>query len=303
MEPMGLDDILKGVERPALTPEPKAEAPAPTTEAKAEPAAAEPAKVAPEKPTSRRVQHRDKEQGAQGRERDAATGQYAPKTEAKEAPKEEPKIEAKVEPKAEAKEEFTPKEKAFLRAAEEERRKRQDLERQLAAATAAPKAAPAPTEKKTFWDDPEGALEAHRAEFQTAIQRTRLETSEAIARSRYPDFQDNLNQFIEISKDNPALYHQMMRSPDPAEFAYRTGKNHKEVAEAGSIDAIKKRVEDETRVKVEAEVREKVKKEEEARRATVAALPGSLSNVTGTSSNSARPSWGGPTSLDNILKP
>ena len=128
--------------------------------------------------------------------------------------------------------------------------------------------------------------------------------AEAIARSRHPDYQENLNAFLKIAHGNQPLYHQMLQAQDPAEFAYSMGKNQRELADVGNLDALKKRVEGETRVKVEAEIREKMKKEDEARKATVAALPGSLSNVTGASSGaSARPSWSGPTPLDNILKP
>ena len=88
-----------------------------------------------------------------------------------------------------------------------------------------------------------------------------------------------------------------MQAPDPAEFAYRTGKNYMELQQAGNIDALRAKIESEVRMKLEAEMKAK----DEARKAELAAIPPSLSNAQSAPGNKAV--WGGPPSLDNILKP
>lgn len=87
-----------------------------------------------------------------------------------------------------------------------------------------------------------------------------------------------------------------MQAPDPAEFAYRTGKNYMELQQAGNIDALRAKIESEVRVKLEAELKAK----DEARKAEIAAIPPSLSNAQGAPANKVV--WDGPPSLDNILK-
>ena len=262
---------------------------------------------------SKRTQHRDKEMEARGLVRDPATGQFLKKDEqAKAEPspdaKAEPlaeKTEVKQEVKAEKKEEeFSPKERAFMKAMEEERKKRQELERKLheiAAQQQKPAAQPDPNAPKTFWDDPEGALQRHQQQTQALLVNTKLNMSEAIARRNHADFQEKAEIFGEMVKANPVIYQQMLNQLDPAEFAYQTAKQHKEMSEIGNIDEYRKKIEAETRARVEKEMREKMDAEARARAAEAARLPGSLTNVPGTAPAS-RPVWGGPTPLDSILK-
>lgn len=268
----------------------KAPPPEPTP---AEPAA-EPAEPAVDDRHNRKRQHRAKELTAQGR--DPETGQYIPKAEpepAKVEPKAEPVAAA---PAAPAQPEFTEREKAFLRTAEEERRKRQELERRYAQ----PQPPAPPTEPaKTFWDDPEGVFTKHRQEIQQVAAQTKLQTAEMIARTKYQDFDQEVAVFSEMAQTMPGLAQQCFASPDPAEFAYRTGKAHRELKEAGGLDQLRAKIQAEERAKVEAEW--KAKKEAEAAELSRqrAALPPSLSEVRGGSQN--RVAWTGPTPLDSIL--
>lgn len=244
--------------------------------------------------TSTRKQLQAKEWAAQGR--DPATGQFLPKE--KETPKEEPKVEAK-EPKQEPKrEEFTEKERAFLRAAEEERRKRQELERRLAELE---KPKQPEGEKKTFWDDPEGHLKTFEQSLEQRLSQremnVKLTTAEAIARTKYKDFDDNIQVFAGLLQQTPGLREAWLASPDPAEFAYRAGQRTKMLTEAGSIDELRERIEKETRAKLEAEYKAKQAELEKQR----AALPGSLSDVRGASTRQ-QPVYTGPTPLEDILK-
>lgn len=268
---MDLDDVLKEETPAEAPPETPVEAPE-------------------EGYTSRKRQLQEKEWAAQGR--DPKTGQFIPKEE----PKEEPK-EVKAEPKEEPKrEEFTDKERAFLRAAEEERRKRQELERRLADLEK-PKTE---TEKKTFWDDPEGHLkgweQALEQKFTQREMNVKLQTAEAIARTKYKDFDANIEVFAGLLQTTPGLREQWLASPDPAEFAYRAGQGNRMLSEAGSIDALREKIEKETRAKLEAEFKAKNEQLEKQR----AALPGSLSDVRGASTRQA-PVFTGPTPLEDIL--
>lgn len=287
-----LDDDYKP-EPPAAveTPEPSAEAPAAVTTERAQ---------------SRKSAHQEKEFAAQGLTRDPDTGQFAKKDA---APQEQkpvdgtlssaaavPPAPAVAAPAAPAAEQMTAKEAAFLRAAQEERGKRQELERRLAALEAGKPQEPA----KTFWDDPEGALARHKQEIEGVVTSTRLSTAEAIARGKYPDFDAKIETFKEVLTQTPGVYQQWMQSPDPAEFAYRMGKNHQELQQAGSIDGLRAQITKETEVRVRAQIEAELKVKAEAAAKERAALPSSLSDARGTTVN--RPVWNGPTPLEDILK-
>jgi len=130
------------------------------------------------------------------------------------------------------------------------------------------------------------------------LQReTRLQTAEVIARSKYPDFDEKIAVFGEVLQQNPVLHAQWLQSPDPAEFAYRAGKNHKELQEAGDIDSLRAKIEKETRIKIEAEMKAKAEELEKER----AKIPPSLSDVRGATTQATRPVWNGPTPLNDIL--
>ena len=210
-----------------------------------------------------------------------------------------PKVEVKpAETAKPVQEELTPKERAAFAKAADETRKRQALEIRIRELEA--KQAPASTEPpKTFWDDPEGALNRQKQEVQSAIVSTKLQTSEAIARSRHKDFDEKVAKFGELAQSTPGLAQQMISAPDPAEFAYRTAANHIALQEAGGLDAMRQKIEEETRVKVRAELEVELKDKADALAKERAALPGSLSDAP--SKGNIRPVWSGPTAMDDIL--
>lgn len=286
---MDLNEVLNDEPEAPVAEAPPVEVPA--TEEKAE--TAEKAEY-----SNRRRDLQRKEWAAQGR--DPETGQFIPKP--KEEAKEEPKAEVKEEPKPEVKqepkrEEFTEKERAFLRAAEEERRKRQELERRLAELEKPKQEG----EKKTFWDDPEGFLRAHDQQIEQKLTQremnAKLATAEAIARVKYKDFDDNIQEFAQALQATPGLRDSWLAAPDPAEFAYRFGERTKMIREAGSLDSLREKIEKETRAKLEAEYKAK-QKELDAQRE---ALTPSLSDVRGAAKRE-QPVYTGPTPLDDILK-
>lgn len=298
-EQLSMDEILGGTKLATKesAPEPKVETPA----------AAAPKEPAPEPKVERVKSIKDewaeKENEAQGRVRDPTTGQFVakpePKAEVKEEPKPEPKPEVKAAP---VQEELTPKEKAAFAKAADETRKRQALERQIAEMQAQARPAVDPNAPaKTFWDDPEGALARQKQEIHQAIVGTRLQTSESIARSRHEDFDEKVIVFTDLAKNTPGLVQQMMSAPDPAEFVYRTAKSHKELQEAGGIDALREKITAETEVKIRAKIEDELKAKAAVLAKERAALPGSITDVQSKGPN--RQVWGGPTSMSEILKP
>lgn len=299
---MSLEGILSG-EKPAPR-EPVAEKPMPEIPALGDTPLPEQPKI--ERPVSRKVAMRDKEQLAQGRVRDPETGQYTkieskPEEPAKpEAPKEPVKAEEPAKPavpSAAPQQEFTEKEKAFLRAAQEERGKRQELERRLAAM----EAAKGPAEPaKTFWDDPEAALKAHEDRIRQEATNARLGMAEFTARQRHPDFDEKVAKFAEIIQGTPGLHQQWLASPDPAEFAYTIAKNHMELQQVGSMEEMRAKIERETEARVRTKIEAELKAKADIMARDRAAIPPSLSDAR-SSGPANRPVWNGPTPLDSIL--
>lgn len=276
---MELVDILSGAE-------PKAPEPAPVEAIPAAPVAA------PEIPAER-------PRGADGK----FVG------EPKDEPKPEPKAEPKAEPKEPPKEELTAKEKAFLRAAQEERGKRQQIEAELAQLRqAAQPQQPQPQQPQpAFLDDPDGALQRFEAgidqRINQAVTTTRVQTCEAMARSRHADYDEKVVIFGNMCKDpqyGKTYFQAAMAAPDPAEYVYNTLKQLQERHEweqAGGAEGMRAKLEKDLRTKWEAEQALK----EKEKQALAEALPGSLSEVQGQGMRSA-PVWSGPSPLADILK-
>lgn len=273
---MDLDDVLSGKEP---------EAPPPVEEQ----TVAEVREEGRQKRRDFQEKELDARAAGEGKVRDPVTGQFKSKEEPE--VKAEPKVEVKPPPQ-----EMTEKERGFLRGLEEERRKRQDLERQIAELR---KPAEKTEEKKTFWDDPEGHFKTFEQRIAQRESALAMNVSERLARSKYQDFDANIEVFAEILRTpaGPGIHQQFINAPDPAEFAYRLGKHTKEVRDAGSIDDLRAKIEKETRTKIEAEYKQKQEELEKKREA----IPPSLSDVRG-GGNKAAPAWGGPPSLDDILK-
>lgn len=213
-------------------------------------------------------------------------GKFAPKA------KEE---SAKADP---PKQDFSEREKAFLARATEETRKRQQLEQRLKELEAKPK-----EPEKTFWEDPDGAIKNQKEAHQETINEVnrllvtqKMQISEYNARKQYPDFDDKINEFAVALQETPGLQEQWLSSIDPAEFAYKAGKNRIEYKELGSLDAVKAKMELEIRQKIEAEYKKKAEDAAKEREN----LPPSLSDVSGVPGQS-RAVWGGPTPFGNIL--
>lgn len=248
----------------------------------------EPERMIEEKTPKQMLREKETEAREAGKPR-TEDGKFAPKEEPATKP-EPPKVE---EPAKVEQQQMTAKEKALLQAATDERRKRQELEARLAAMEK-PKEEP-----KQFWDNPDAALSEIRQEIAGVALNTRLNTAETIARSKYQDFDEKVGVFAEIMQQNPSIHGQWLNSPDPAEFAYKMAKNHQQLEQLGGIDAMRQKIEADTRAKVRAEIEAEYKAKAEEDAKTRAALPRSLSDARGTQANPTV--WAGPTSLDDIL--
>jgi hypothetical protein len=134
-----------------------------------------------------------------------------------------------------------------------------------------------------------------------ATLSTKVQTSESIARSRYPDYDEKFAVFSQMVQEAPHLAEQAFASSDPAEFAYKTAKMQKDLQDAGGIEQMRSRVEAELKAKIKAELEAEWTKREAELKKQREELPGSLTDVPGKGAPN-RPVWSGPTSLDDILK-
>ena len=261
-----------------------------------------------ERVKSLQKEHLAKEYEAQGR--DPETGQFVPKElETKEAAPTEPE-KAKEPPKVE----LTEKEKALLARANDETRKRQELERRLAVSeqerlkvAKTQQTVAEPQQLTAFYDNPDAALQQQKSELVQLKQditnelvQTKLQISEDFARQRHPDYADKIPIFGELLKTTPGLYQQWMASPDMAEFAYKIAKHHQDVQQVGGLDNLLKKKEEEITARVRKEIEAEVAKKEADKQKLAESLPRTLSDVRGT--NQQTPVWGGPTPLSSILK-
>ena len=160
-------------------------------------------------------------------------------------PKMEPMPEAKPEPQtgelvvaeappAPAKEEKPQGDWILRKAVEDERRKRQELERKVAefeARLAQPKQEPPPPPD---WDiDPRTAAERLQFEIQEQLYRTRVEMASELMRERHADFDEIVGIAVEKAQANPMLHRQIVTSPNPAKMAYEIGRKMKFLNEIG----------------------------------------------------------------------
>jgi hypothetical protein len=193
------------------------------------------------------------------------------------------------------------------RALQDERSKRQQLEAELAQlrqqyAQPQPQAQQAQEQgPPDRWEDPDGydqwligqAAQAARAEAHETYQRQRIEASAIEAMQRIPDYQEKIQVFEQMAAANPALMQEMIRQPNPAEYAYNMAKTQVDIQQYGGIDGL-----------INARVQEALKAQQPANLADVASrLPSAPPSISSDRSVGARsgPAWGGPTPLSEIL--
>lgn len=171
------------------------------------------------------------------------------------------------------------------KAAEEAERKAKGLEQAIAAVRQKVREQPQPS----FNEDPQAFVERVRQEMQEQVKLVRIETAQAAARARHADYDEMEGVFASLAEQNPYLVAQLQQAQDPAEFAYKTAKFHREMeAAGGSIDALRERIAAEVRAEQQAKFQ-----------ATAQSLPKTLAGAVGQGRSSANV-YTGPTSLDDI---
>lgn len=198
------------------------------------------------------------------------------------------------------------------KAHEDERRKRQQLEAELAeikaqmAAKQQPETPPDdPLSEDKFYADPIGTIRKLNELNEQAALRNRVELSEAFARKQYADYDEAITAFAEAARFDPQLQAIAKTSPAPALFAYEQGKR---IAEARKLQAtdpaeLRASIEAEVRAKIEAEYAAKAKAEADKQAAVAAASRPSLTQARDQGGRFAPPPFAGPTPLEHILPP
>lgn len=153
------------------------------------------------------------------------------------------------EPKPEAKPELT---KADVAAIIDERRKRQELQKELEQLRQQQ-----PQKQKTdIFENPDAAIEERLRERLTPLESTIFNLQVELAKSKMPDFDDAAKAFFTHAQNDPVLMHQADTAPDQFAFIYREGKRLQELGDVGG-DIVK------YREKVTAESRAEIAKRDE----------------------------------------
>lgn len=118
--------------------------------------------------------------------------------------------------------------------------------------------------------------------------------AEMRARDRYQDYDETVEHFKVAAGANQFILQELMKADDPAEYAYRVGK---QVQEAQGIGQAPSR--EQMRAEIEAEIREKLKAELGLPATRQAPSTLAAERSVGTRSG---PAWTGPTPLGDLLK-
>jgi hypothetical protein len=127
--------------------------------------------------------------------------------------------------------------KGLRAAATAERKKRQEIEQELAQVRQmlAQQPPPQEEEKPFLGDEYEQRFTETKTEFQQALTQQKLELSEAIARERYEDFDAKLDTFKEMLKADPNLYNRMVGQGNPAGWMYKQASEFEQMQKLKEI--------------------------------------------------------------------
>lgn len=213
------------------------------------------------------------------------------------APKEEKGVETAAEPE-QAAEPVPPTEqsqqlpKEEFAALKDERRKRQELERRLAAIEQQTRAPEPP--RADFWDDPQQFMgqfgEQLLQQWEQRQQIQRIDASEQAARARHNDYDEAYAVFEQAVRLNPSLAYELAQASDPGEFAYAKGRAAMAIQSVGSLDELRAQI----RAELEAEARAVVQPRQTLSLPSTTAADGSVGGRSG-------PEWSGPKPLGQIL--
>ena len=212
-------------------------------------------------------------------------------------------------PEPEAKEETPPEPQSddpwTKTAVLEERRKRQELERQVAELQKANQPQePIPDQ----FDDPEGYAEYQENRFKSVEQSVdekifndRLNASEFHVRQSVDEaeLERNVRAFEEAARKNPVLVHEAKNHPSPWHYMNEAGKAELERQQLGDPVAFAAKVREEAVKEAEAKIAEQVDKR--LKEALAQHLPKSLADEQTEGERTPVNTFEGPTPLNSIL--
>lgn len=225
---------------------------------------------------------------------ESAKAEPAPPAEAPkvEAPVAEPEIKsdlardeagrfAKTEAKVEEKPPIT---KADVAAIIDERRKRQELERELAQLRQQN-----PKPKTDIFENPDVAINERLNDQLSPLRNQIFELQLQLAKTQMPDFDDAVMAFLKKAEHDPVLKHQADTAPNELQFIYREGLRLKEL---GDVDGDIRKYREKVTAEVTAKLSERdqevatLKSQIEAltkAQAELSAIPRSLNQIRGSS--------------------
>lgn len=116
----------------------------------------------------------------------------------------------------------------------DERRKRQELERQLAELQASKseekKAAP------DVFEDQDGFNNHIQNTIQSETLRIKIEMSQELMREKYPEYDEMELEFVDLAKQDSSLWKKMQSSAMPAKFVVETVKKAEKLKQMENID-------------------------------------------------------------------
>ena len=178
-----------------------------------------------------------------------------------------------------------------------ERRKRQELERELETLRAQfqqlsnpPAPAPDMFENPEGWQGHFGQQVTQSAVSHASMNAT-LNTSEMLCRDKFDDFDDMKALFLDLAKENPTLAQQALNDGHPWRKAYQLAKNHAKMQTLGAVDV----------TELEAKLRAEIEAELKAAKPAPVELPTSLASAQSGSGPSVQQQTG-YTSLEDILR-
>jgi hypothetical protein len=139
-----------------------------------------------------------------------------------------------------------------LKALEDERRKRQELEKRLQELEqraqprqqSQPQQQPQPQFPDPL-DDPQGYARYMQQELQRSQFETRAMVSQEMMRAQHKDYDEVEAIFVEAARSNPMLLQEMISHPVPGKYAYEQGRKIKLMQEISDPDAYRARLREE----------------------------------------------------------
>jgi hypothetical protein len=141
-----------------------------------------------------------------------------------------------------------------VKVAQDERRKRQELEKKLKEYEERLNQPQHPQQQQQppdWYTSPEQAAQVLQETMQQQLFQRSVAMSEALMRQQHPDYDEISTVFADRARNDPHLLQQLYNHPFPAQFAYQVGQQIRLMEEIGSDPAA-------YRAKIEAEVRAKL---------------------------------------------